>query len=191
MQKQHQNSKLSERKLFGLRIINRFRKSEDGVAAIEFGMLIMPFLVLIFAILETALGFFAAQIFESGVDGVGREIRTGQLGTVSSNAEAVRQKICDKTLGLFTCSDIKIDVKTYAVFPDTPLGAPRDADGNLDPAAFEFNTGCSGDIAIVRAYYEWPIFLDYMWQNVARLSNGARLLVATAAFQNEPFNGCR
>ena len=32
--------------------------SEDGVAAVEFALVAMPFLALIFAILETALVFF-------------------------------------------------------------------------------------------------------------------------------------
>jgi Flp pilus assembly protein TadG len=83
--------------MFGLRISKRFGKSEDGVAAIEFGMLAIPFLMLIFAILETAIGFFAAQVFESGVDNIGREIRTGQIQSSSTTAAKVRTKICSKT----------------------------------------------------------------------------------------------
>lgn len=191
MQTRHPEKRVFERRIFGLRIVNRFRKAEEGVAAIEFGMLALPFLMLIFAILETAIGFFAAQVFESGVDVVGRKIRTGQIGSLGSSATAVQSDICDNTWGLFTCANIKIDVQTYAVFPDTPLTTPRDVDGNLDDTSFGFNTGCEGDIAIVRAYYEWPVFLDYLWQNYSGLSNGARLFVATTAFQNEPFGGCK
>lgn len=187
MQKQHQVNQISERKLFGLRIIKRFNKSEDGVAAIEFGMLALPFLMLIFAILETAIGFFAAQVFESGIDSVGREIRTGQIQSTSTTAAEVRTKVCANTWGLFDCNAIQLDVKTYAVFPDTPLTTPRDADGNFDNSALGYDTGAAGSIVIIRAYYEWPIFLDYLWQNVSGLSNGARLFVATTAFQNEPF----
>lgn len=187
MQNPHQVNQTSERKLFGLRIIRRFHKSEDGVAAIEFGMLALPFLMLIFAILETAIGFFAAQVFESGVDSVGREIRTGQVQSSSTTAAEVRAKVCAKTWGLFDCNAIQLDVQTYAVFPDAPLVTPRDDDGNFDNSGLAYDTGSSGSIVIVRAYYEWPIFLDYLWQNVSGLSNGARLFVATTAFQNEPF----
>ena len=187
MQNKHQLNKASTRKIFGLQTIRRFKKSEDGVAAIEFGMLALPFLMLIFAILETAIGFFAAQVFESGVDNVGREIRTGQVQSSSTTMAAVRTKICAQTWGLFDCNSIQLDVKTYAVFPDTPLVTPRDGSGNFDNSALGFNTGTPGSIVIVRAYYEWPVFLDYLWQNVSGLSNGKRLLVATTAFQNEPF----
>ncbi len=187
MQKQHQVNQVSERKLFGLRIIKRFNKSEDGTAAIEFGMTALPFLMLIFAILETAIGFFAAQVFESGIDSVGREIRTGQIQSTSTTAAEVRAKVCAKTWGLFNCDAIQLDVKTYNVFPDAPLTTPRDDEGNFENSGMTFDTGSSGSIVIIRAYYEWPIFLDVLWQGVAGLSNGARLFVATTAFQNEPF----
>ena len=187
MHNQHQVNQVSERKLFGLRLIKRFNKSEDGVAAIEFGMLALPFLMLVFAILETALGFFAAQVFESGVDSVGREIRTGQINSTSTTAAQVRTKICEKTWSLFDCNAIQIDVNTYAVFPSTPLTTPRNGAGNFDNTGLQYDTGVAGSIVIVRAYYEWPIILDYLWQNVSGLSNGARLFVATTAFQNEPF----
>ncbi len=184
----HQETQISERKIFGLRIISRFKKSEDGVAAIEFGMLALPFLMLIFAILETAVGFFAAQVFESGVDTVGRRIRTGQIKSNTVTIGQVRSEICSKTLGLFACNDIKLDIRSYPNFPGAPLTTPTDASGNLDSSAFTYNTGVAGSIIIVRAYYEWPIFLDYLWQNVSTgKSNGKRLLVATTAFQNEPF----
>jgi len=180
--------KVHERKLFGLRIINRFRDSEDGVAAIEFGMLALPFLMLIFAILETAIGFFAAQVFESGVDDIGRRIRTGQVQSTTATAAEVRAEVCSKTWGLFKCSDIQLDIQTSAAFPGAPLATPRDAEGNFDASGLGFDTGAAGSIVIVRAYYEWPVFLDYLWQNAEGLSNGKRLFVATAAFQNEPFS---
>ena len=191
MRKQHQEKVIHERRVFGFRIINRFKGSEEGSAAIEFGMVALPFLMLIFAILETAVGFFAAQVFESGVDVVGRRIRTGQVrstGASAVTASQVRDEICSKTLGMFTCSGIKLNVKSYPTFPGTPLTTPTTAGGDLDDSAFTFDSGSSGSIVVVRAYYEWPIFLDYLWQNVSSgMSNGKRLLVATTAFQNEPF----
>ncbi len=188
MQTKHQFKTNSRHSFFGLQTIRRFKDDEDGVAAIEFGMLALPFLMLIFAILETALGFFAAQVFESGVDTVGREIRTGQIQSDTTTATQVRDKICAETWGLFECASIQLDVKTYVNFPDAPLTTPRDVDGNFDNSGLSFDTGSAGSTVIVRAFYEWPVFLDILWQSVTGLSNGKRLLVATTAFQNEPFD---
>ncbi len=175
--------------MFGLRIVNRFHKSEDGVAAIEFGMLVLPFMVLLFAIIETALGFFAAQVFEAGVDSVGRRIRTGQIVSSSTSETELRDEICSKTLALFTCADIMLDVQRLDSFPSSPPTTPKDADGNIDDSGFDFCSGVSGSIILARVYYEWPVFFDYMWRNSSNLSNGKRVFVATTAFQNEPFSG--
>ena len=41
---------------------------------------------------------------------------------------------------------------------------------------------------VVRAYYEWPVIVDLLGNNLADMPNGTHLLVATAAFRNEPFS---
>ena len=48
-----------------LPLVRRFVRQEDGVAAVEFALVAAPFLALIFAILETALVFFAGQALET------------------------------------------------------------------------------------------------------------------------------
>jgi hypothetical protein len=36
-------------------------------------------------------------------------------------------------------------------------------------------------------FYQWPLFVTGLGYNVSNLTGNKRLLVATAAFQNEPF----
>ncbi len=40
---------------------------------------------------------------------------------------------------------------------------------------------------VVNAYYEWPVFINKLGNNLADMPDGTHLLVATAAFRNEPF----
>ena len=47
--------------------------------------------------------------------------------------------------------------------------------------------GYDGDIVVVRLYYQWPVYLSLLGFNLADISDNKRLLVATAAFRNEPF----
>src|SRR5712692_11914383 len=54
---------------------------EDGAAAVEFALVAAPFLALIFAIIETALVFFAGQYLETVVADSSRLIMTGQVQT--------------------------------------------------------------------------------------------------------------
>ena len=44
-----------------------------------------------------------------------------------------------------------------------------------------------GDIVVVRVAYEWPTFVRDFGFDMATLANGKRLLMATAAFRNEPY----
>src|SRR6185437_3168694 len=53
-------------------IFKRFARNQDASAAIEFGFVALPFLALLFAILETALVFFANQTLEAAVANAGR-----------------------------------------------------------------------------------------------------------------------
>ncbi len=64
---------------------------------------------------------------------------------------------------------------------------PVDSDGNLKVPE-NYQTGHGGDIVVVRAYYEWPTFVTGLGNNLADMPNGSHLLVATAAFRNEPFS---
>ena len=59
-------------------LVRRFVRQQDGAAAVEFALVAAPFLALIFAILETALVFFAGQALETAVANSSRLIMTGQ-----------------------------------------------------------------------------------------------------------------
>ena len=56
-------------------------RQQDGAAAIEFGLVAAPFLALVFAIMETAIVFFAGQALETAAADSARLIMTGQAQT--------------------------------------------------------------------------------------------------------------
>ena len=60
------------------RCAQRFVRHQRGSAAIEFGFVAIPFLALTFAIIETALVFFAGQTLEAAAASASRLIMTGQ-----------------------------------------------------------------------------------------------------------------
>ena len=47
------------------RLLLRFGKRDEGAAAVEFAIVAAPFIAMLFAILETALVFFAGQTLET------------------------------------------------------------------------------------------------------------------------------
>jgi Flp pilus assembly protein TadG len=156
-----------------------FRRREDGATAIEFGIVIFPFIAILFAIVEIALVFFAGQVLETAVADSARRIMTG---------EVQKHDVCSRLQAMFDCQGgVHLDVRTFTSFGSASTSTPVDADGNLDTSTFTFNPGTQNSIVVVRAAYEWPIFVRDFGFNLASLPNGKRLLMATAAFRNEPY----
>ena len=58
---------------------------------------------------------------------------------------------------------------------------------NFTSTNMQYSPGGPGDTVVVRMFYQWPLFVTGLGFNIANLSGNKRLLVATAAFQNEPY----
>lgn len=165
----------------------RFVRRQDGAAAVEFGLVAEPFLALLFAIMETAVVFFSGQALETAVADSSRLIMTGQAQTGGYNQAAFKNAVCAKIYGLFDCQNgVYVDVKTYTTFDGVAMSNPVDANGNF-VNNFTYTPGGPGDIVVVRLYYQWPVYVSLVGFNLSNMSGGKRLLVATAAFRNEPY----
>ena len=164
--------------------IRHLVKQEDGATAVEFGLLALPFFALMFAIIETALVFFAGQTLETATADASRLIMTGQAQTTAGFDQAkFKESVCSRIYGLFDCANgVKIDVRTAATFSAANLSKPLDANGNLMNDLM-YSPGNAGDIVIVRVMYQWPIYVALL----SNMAGGKRLLMATASFRNEPY----
>jgi Flp pilus assembly protein TadG len=181
-------ARLSPMKFLRIGTVRRFARREDGAAAIEFGMVAAPFLALMYAIMETALVFFASQTLETAVADSARLIMTGQAQSQSFDAAAFKNSVCSKISGLFDCSGgLYVDVKTYSSFGSVDNSAPIDANGNLKTSSFGYTPGGPGDIVVVRLMYQWPVYASLLGFNLGNMTGNKRLLMATAAFRNEPY----
>src|SRR5882672_2109471 len=92
-------------RLMAARTLRRFTRQEDGATAVEFAMVAAPFLALVFAIIETAVVFFAGQTLETAVADSSRLIMTGQAQTAGFNQAAFKDAVCAKIFGLFNCQN--------------------------------------------------------------------------------------
>jgi len=180
--------RLTRARMINVRIVRRFARGEDGAAAVEFAMVAAPFLALMFAIMETALVFFASQTLETAVADSPRLIMTGQAKSQSFSQAQFKDAVCAKIKGLFDCAGgLQIDVKTYTSFGSVDNSAPLDANGNLK-TNFGYQPGGPGDIVVVRLMYQWPVYASLLGFNLGDMAGNKRLIMATAAFRNEPYN---
>jgi Flp pilus assembly protein TadG len=179
------------------RKLRMFRRDQDGATAVEFAIIIMPFLGLLFAIVETALAFWSTQVLETAVANAARTIYTGQFQQanpdVATAGERFRQALCFDANGkkqimvLFDCtsSAVHVDVRRF-----TPGTSPPDAvnsDREINPAAFGYQATAANDIVLVRVAVELPVFVNFIGSKDVNLKNGKRLVMASATFRNEPF----
>lgn len=179
------------KRLSALPPVRRLVRREDGGAAVEFALVAAPFLALLLAIMETALVFFAGQTLETAVADSSRLILTGQAQTQGFSQSKFQQAVCGKIYGLFNCSGVMVDVQTYSAFSNANTALPAltfDKNGNVTNP-WSYQPGNPGDIVVVRVMYQWPVYMSlYGFSNdLANQTNGKRLLMATAAFQNEPY----
>jgi len=163
------------------------RARRDGSAAVEFGIIAVPFLMLLFAILEIALISLTDTVLENAVIDAGRQVRTGEADRSGMSTDKFKTKIC-ANMSAFAdncTSRLTVDVRVLTGFlkpPEDPLKT-----GTFNPAGLDYKQSQPGDIVIVRAWYQQPIFTPFMTQGAPR-AGGTGILTATTLFRNEPYN---
>lgn len=169
----------------------RFARDERGVTLVEFGILAFPFFTLIFAIIETAMVFFASQVLDSAVEDASRMVRTGRAQTAGYSLSDFRTYLCGYTFNLFgDCSQIKLKVSVLTNFSSAATGTtvqtctPTPCTWTLTEG-FSGGTGCS--VIQVSAYYRWPLLVVLPAFNLKNQPDNYRLFSATRVFRNEPF----
>jgi Flp pilus assembly pilin Flp len=169
-------------------ILRRFRRNRQGSAAVEFAMVAPLFFVLLFAIIETGIMFFAGQVLETIAQDSARQIMTGQAQAKAYSQSDFHDKyVCKQIPALFSCDSIYVDVQSYgSAFPGTPPPSQIDGSKNFINN-MKYCPGNGGDVVVVRLFYQWPLFVTALGYDISNLAGGLRLLYATAAFRNEPF----
>jgi hypothetical protein len=179
-------------KTSSLKVINRFKKDEDGATAVEFALVGGPFFLLVFAIIESSLLFFANQALETIVDDVARLYRTGQIANISTK-EDLKKEMCRRVVALFDCNKIVTQVDSAAKFSDLPPPPVSNDPANVSstgsyapPERFPGKI-CGNQIIQFSASYEWPIYTNYSAPLVSEGLNNNALINVTAVVRTENF----
>lgn len=160
----------------------------SGSAAVEFALVAPPFFLILFAIFETGIVFFANSTLDNAVTDASRLIRTGQVQGGAMNQAQFRDFVCARIQSLMRCDEnLRIDVRSFSNFSGAGFQPPLDENGNLRDDLNSFSPGGAGEVVLVRVFYTWklaaPIFSKYF----ANMSGDRRLISSATAFRNEPF----
>ena len=176
----------------GRRLRGGFAADARGAVAIEFAMLIIPFCLLVFAILESCIAFAAQQVLSNATDDVARQFRTGQIkpADLELDANLVRNKICARLEMMVAsdCPELVIDLKSYDTFQQAAAKRVTFKNNDIDTTGFGIDPGLSGSKNQLRVFYRWPVMTDFMRKSLSNLRDGKTLLYASVTWQNEPFD---
>jgi Flp pilus assembly protein TadG len=157
----------------------RLWHDETGASLIEFSLIALPFLILLYGTFEVAFVYWANQELEHAAGYGARLVRTGQVQASNLDRAQLTAQICGQTALLVGCTTkLRLDVRSGKSLGDITPPVPLDGKGALkDAAAFTFSPGAADDVALISAFYAWPPLLrpsDYV-------------LRATSVVRNEPF----
>ena len=165
--------------------LTRLIGNRSGATAVEFAIVAPAFIALLFAIMQTALVFFAQQVLQTATTQASRLIMTGQAQAGNYTATQFKQAICTNATSLFTCSNIYVNVQTFSSFSSVSMLNPISG-GKFSGSGMSYSPGGSGDIEVVQVFYPWPVWPGPLGFSIANTSGNTNVLVATAAFRNEP-----
>jgi Flp pilus assembly protein TadG len=171
-------------------VLARFRRNRRGTAAVEFALVAPLFFCMLFAILETAIVFFASQVLENATQESARLILTRQAQDAGMSETAFKTNLCDRIKVMFNCfgnlGNITVDVQSFAPGATITITEPIVSGALSGTFSYSLPPSGSPNTIVVRAFYQWPLYVTQLGYNIGNLNGGKRLLSATAAFHVEP-----
>jgi Flp pilus assembly protein TadG len=164
------------------------RRPREGAAAVEFGMIALPFLFMLFAIAEIAFVFVLDSVLENAVIETGRLVRTGQASAQGFTADTFKERMCAR-MNIFAAgclSKVHVDVRSVASYANLSAPDPLQG-GGFSTSGLNYQNGQPGSLMLARAWYRHTLFTPFLSQGLARGGSDAWLMASTS-FQNEPWN---
>ena len=169
-------------------IWGRWVREKDAVAAVEFSLAGVPFILLTIGVIEMALMFTSQSVLQQATFSAARLIRTGQLqqGQMGDPEQAFRTAVCDFSQLVIPCDSIQFSVQNLEDFSDANDLPPEfDEEGNLQDT--EFNPGAENDVVMIRVVYNYPIMTPFMQTVMGTVGGTKRQLISTIILQTEPY----
>lgn len=160
-------------------------KREDGTTAIEFSLLMIPYIIISLAIIELSIMYAGASLLEGATGAAGRMVKTGQIQQSGGDPEAMfRQALCDYATVLISCEDIDLEIvplQSYADYTD----ARFDADGNF--VSQGVNMAGSNERVLIRVAYNYHVMSPFVGPLLAG-PDSMHLFLSTLVLQTEPYD---
>jgi Flp pilus assembly protein TadG len=183
-------------------LLMRFRQNRDGVTAVEFGFVAVPFLLFAVGIIAIGIQFFTINALDFAVETASRKIRTGQAQRENLTMGQFKQLVCESG-GYYLekdCDNITLHVQSAGSWAEIDPVACA-ADGQMTAqsnttAALADSAGGGSQVVLVTVCYDWQMplvlpYLKFILQKPADgvpLESGGSLIQSVATFRSEAFS---
>jgi Flp pilus assembly protein TadG len=185
------------------RVGRSFVKNNDGAVAVEFAIVGVPFFMMVMAVFNTGLYFYAVNCVDRGIEDAARFVRTGEAQKGSSSAggtgtsltaDQFRTMVCDTASAYIDCSQLNIRIQSNTDWSainaikcdvnNPTTGAIAKGDGTLLTAM----AGTANSKVLITACYKWELgkYLPFVHFD-ALYPDGSTLIQSSAALQIEPY----
>jgi Flp pilus assembly protein TadG len=180
----------------------RLRRDEDGATAVEFALIAVPFIMLLFGIISVCLYFFTQLYIEAYVYNASRDIRTGAFSestgdyATATNDQQRRDKfkelVCNRTPDPGNClANMQVIIQGYSSgFGSIVRPSCKKADNSLIDSATANGSSTSvgpDQPVLITACYEWKFGGKLPFFKIGNMANGSHLIQASATFRTEPY----
>jgi Flp pilus assembly protein TadG len=189
-------------------LLGKFCRCQEGATAVELALIIPPFLLIIFGLIELALIFVMSSNLTNATAYVARQVRVGTIiapgvGQTSSVGAQLdlpdfKAAICNQISLVPTAacmSQLSVDVRTLSSFQSASPQSPIQ-NGTFSDKTFCYYSGSPGNIVEIRVYFIWDITTPLLLNMISNVSaanisgnsssGNYRTISATEVFVNEP-----
>ncbi len=169
-----------------MRKLHYILKNKEGATAIEFAMLVLPFSLMLFVILEIALIFFIDSALDSALNKTARFVRVGTAQSQAWTLDDFKEEVCANMAYYFNCSSSLLVTSTTVSNMDSVAYLDPVKGGALNVKEV-FNPGKAKEFVLIQAFIPWSPILPIYSFSSAQLSDGTYILGSAVVFKNEPF----
>lgn len=192
--------------------LRRFGRDEQGATAVEFALVLTPFLMFILVLIGCSLYFFVSNSLERGMDQTSRLIRTGEAVTAQMTVAQFKQAICDGAGGWIKCDKLQVWAQSWTDWSTLVKAATSNNDSdngynssgihscvdtnntasvnNHNPSdLIATYTGGASNIVVVTTCYQWEYASKLPFIHLGNMQNGTMMIQSSTAFRTEPFPG--
>lgn len=182
-------------------LVRRWSSDARGATAVEFGLVCVPFIALLGAIVQLAFTAWAQENLDYTFQEAARTVLTGQFQAGNDQKAdgatllaALHNAMCGASspnpVTVYSCPGVKLDVRVSGGgFAGVTTAAIVDPSTRTWAPNFGKTYTCAPPNAIViaTAALDFPVFFGLWNAGLSTFSDGGTLIQSTAVFRTEPY----